>query len=213
MAGMLTSRTPLTVALAATAAGIVLAGCAPAEPREPWPIASSRDQGSASPSATPSPKPEPFVRPAGATYVPETQASTQDDGTAGSGCTPGMSSGLPDGVWRGVVESATVEEIELDLICSWAHESDTFKERIGDLDTGDGPVIYVTQNDNPMTRDLPLADGVAVWPSGHDGDSLTGADFVAQLLGGGWDQVWVFVNDGQVTEISEVHDPGSASSD
>lgn len=158
-------------------------------------------------SADPTPAPTHYARDDTERFVPESSAQANDDGTAGSGCTPGLGEVLPDGVWRGFVVDGDIDRLEFDLICSWHFTSERFRDKSDELGEDGTPAIYVTENSNPMTRDLPLADDVAVWPHPPSVEPLEIEEFYVQRLQGGWDEVWLFVNDERVTEISQVYYP------
>ncbi|MEX0914053.1 MAG: hypothetical protein WDZ57_03785, partial [Demequina sp.] len=158
-------------------------------------------------SATPDPEPIVYERGTGERFVPESVGQAQEDGTAGSGCTPGLEPTLPDGLWRGFVVDGHKDSVEFDLICSWHFTSARFKERDAERDDEGPPAIYVTANDNPQTRDLPLDPDVRVWPHPLPDEPWRIEEFYVQRLQGGWDEVWVFVNDGRVTEIAQVYYP------
>jgi hypothetical protein len=197
-----------TTAMALGLVVLSLAACEPSPERTPWPVAgeSSSPGGSEQNGSTDSGTLT-FVRTPGETYVPESAPSTNGDGTAGSGCSPGTGRALADGIWRGVIEGVDSDEIEFDLLCSWSFGSETFRKEIAKHEPGDGPIIYVTQNDNPLIRTLPLDPEVAVWPerAGMQPDALN--DFLDQHTSGAWREAWIFVNDGVITEMSEVYYP------
>jgi hypothetical protein len=154
--------------------------------------------------ASESPK---FTRGYAETFVPETVPSTDERSTAGSGCAPGTQDGLPDGMWRGFLTKVGDSSVDFDLICSWRFDSDKFHEQIRKHKPEDGPVIYVTENDNPLERTLDLADNVKVWPVGREGQPWTMADYREAGGADAWDEAWVLVNGGVVTEIVEVYYP------
>jgi len=158
-------------------------------------------------SATPEAEPTVYTRGTAERFVPESAREVQDDGTAGSGCTPGLEPPLPDGLWRGFVVDGDKQSLEFDLICSWHYTSTQFKDRDDSHDDEEAPALYLTANDNPQTRDLPLDPDVQVWPTPLPAEPLRIEEFYVQRLQGGWDEVWVFVNDGVVTEIAQVYYP------
>lgn len=197
----------VTLLCAATAA---LAACGAADdaPSSPPPARETTPRPDLpTASAGPEPTPTHYARGDAERFVPESSGQMQDDGTAGSGCTPGLGDVLPDGVWRGIVVDGDVDTLEFDLICSWHFTSERFRAKSDSLGEDGQPAIYVTENSNPMTRDLPLADDVAVWPHPVSAEPREIEEFYVQRLQGGWDEVWLFVNDERVTEISQVYYP------
>lgn len=198
--------------VAAAAAVLVLAACTVNPQTEPTVGQGVADLAPDGSVASPTPvgdaaQPPEFVRGNAQPFVPESVPSTEDQDTAGSGCVPGVTDDLPDGVWRGFITEVDDESMEFDLICSWRFDSEAFRNEITQRGPDDGPVLYVTENSNPLERTLTLAPSVQVWPQDLDGVAWEIGVFVAQHANGGWDEAWVFINDGEVTEISQVYYP------
>ncbi|PKQ25086.1 MAG: hypothetical protein CVT64_11675 [Actinobacteria bacterium HGW-Actinobacteria-4] len=200
------NRVACAVVVALLAAGI--AACEPSGERTPWPVAGeSGASESPQPTAPSDVGAAVHVRPPGETYVPESAPSSNKDGTAGSGCTPGTRGSLPDGVWRGLITDADAANVEFDLLCSWTFDSERFLKEIAQHEPGEPAVIYVTRNDNPAKRSLPLAPDLAAWRQRAGPEPIDVDDFLAERSAGAWTEAWVFVNGGVVTEISEVYVP------
>jgi len=120
-----------------------------------------------------------------------------DGGVYGSGCSPG-SEVLPDGEWFGFVVDATPAGIRFDLAC---------------LEVPDAGHATV-RNESSRLRSVPVADeavvhrlrmGVEAAVSGSYDEwrsrgCTTGADACA---------MWIFINDGEVTDAVEVRVYGS----
>ncbi len=106
-------------------------------------------------------------------------------GMLGSGCTPGSES-LPGGIWFGWIETVANDTVTFDLAC-----------------LAPGPPLTAT-NANPLVRTIRLDDAVRL------------TDSSGELLSG-WSEamnpVWVFVNDGRVTEVAMVRTPVTVISD
>ena len=119
-------------------------------------------------------------------------------GNLGSGCSPG-SGALPDGVWFGKVVAWTDDTIDFDLYCATPPGPDD-----------EGP--YVITNTNPAIRTVPVASDALVYPvvDGFSGPpqlyvAWRGTPHPPAFCGeeGCW-LMWLFVNDGEVTEIVQV---------
>jgi len=115
-------------------------------------------------------------------------------GMYGSGCTPG-SSILPDGIWFGEWASVSATSVEFDLEC------------FGPGPEGPGNVV----NTNPQLRSVPIHPDAVVWSIGDNGthgDPVTYDQWLAnphsEFCGQAPCPVWLYINDGQVTEIVEL---------
>lgn len=117
------------------------------------------------------------------------------DGLYGSGCTP-ESTTLPDGIWFGEWASVSATSVEFDLAC------------FGPGPEGPGDVT----NTNPQLRSVKIHPDALVWPIGDDGTH--GEEPIAydqwltnphsEFCGQAPCPVWLYINDGQVTEIVEL---------
>lgn len=130
------------------------------------------------------------------TYFPESLPGAGD--FYGSGCAPGSDT-LPDGIWFGHIESASAASIRFDLIC------------FAPLEPGGDGAGTIT-NDNLKLRTVPISatakvhaiapdgfwelESYATWHQDPEQEGFCPAE-------GCWD-VWLYINNGQVTEIVQV---------
>lgn len=141
-------------------------------------------------------------------YPPEALAS---DGASGSGCTPGAGQ-LPAGVWFGHVSAGAPTSVQFDLACWYFGDlawevADTY----GDTAEND----YYVVNQNPTLRTVPVGPGAVVhhidaMSLGHD--PIPYSDWLLEPEGYltcpfDFCPLWLYVNDGEVTEIVEQYVP------
>lgn len=124
------------------------------------------------------------------------------DGAFGTGCSPGVDR-LPDGSWAGWATHRGADAIEFDLAC--------VRPATGD------PEI---SNQNSRIRSVPVSPLAVVYPITDEGSfgrlinldyptwqsSPTGAFCASMLIAPGLPDgcpVWIFVNDGAITEVME----------
>lgn len=115
----------------------------------------------------------------------------------GSGCSPG-SDRLPDGIWFGYIDRADNSAIEFDLMC------------FGPGPEGPGDIT----NSNPKLRTVPVAEGatvhrimadaVLVWAAIAYPTWLATPPDPAVCPPEGCRLVWLYVNEGHVTEVVEL---------
>ncbi len=120
-------------------------------------------------------------------------------GWFGSGCSPGTDA-LPDGIWWGYVTDLTLDAITFDLAClKWVDDpnDDGMEEGGWDID-----------NNNPRIRVVPVhhrARAICqLW--GRPPTPLPFAEWMemAPVMPEAPDAgVWLYINDGQVTEVGE----------
>lgn len=150
------------------------------------------------------------------TFAPP-QPLEGSDGASGSGCVTGGSftdDQRPDGIWYGFVLDRTEDGVVFDLACFWFGDIAWEKaEEAGD----EAPNDFWITNDSDQLRRVPVDAAttlhvidfgaenlgfVAVpfgeWPEGHPGWSPCPGD----LCG-----MWLYINDGAVTEIVEQYIP------
>jgi len=117
-------------------------------------------------------------------------------GLYGSGCSPGPGA-LPDGIWFGAIAARTVEALEFDLMC------------FSPGPEGPGDV----SNASTSLRTVPVAQSAFVHTilDGPRGVEWTYEDYPVWLMhsphplcGTEGCLVWLYVNDGAVTEITEL---------
>ena len=140
------------------------------------------------------------------TFFPESGPPANDDGTVGSGCHPPDSETLPDGVWRGLVYERAFEEtpiwINFDLVCSYSFE--TPPANYSGPPSDDFIPGYYIRNDNPNVRRLTVVpDAIGYGWTEHWAAAAWNYG-LPPTVGDGAD-VWIFVNDGEVTEIHSAY--------
>jgi hypothetical protein len=141
-------------------------------------------------------------------YPPE---SLSPDGASGSGCSHGAGA-LPNGVWFGYITAGGATWLEFDLACWYFGDlaweiADTY----GDTAEND----YYIVNQNPTLRTVPVATGTTAhhidpMSVGHDPHPYR--DWLFEPPGYlecpfGFCPLWLYVNDGKVTEILEPYVP------
>lgn len=136
------------------------------------------------------------------------------EGAGGSGCAPG-STGLPDGIWFGLVIAKADTSITFDLACF------LFGPIAVEEGADDGIVVdpigevYI-RNSNPTVRTITVDPSVSVYEYLEDLTDTTEVPFnpvpiadwpedptFSQPCPGKFCGVWLFVNDGAVTEMLE----------
>jgi hypothetical protein len=151
-------------------------------------------------------------------YLPEQDGPFAADDAAGSGCHPSSTTSLPDGIWRGIVKSHTAESMNFDLVCSYRFGSPAFTsandanweelfaqnpDLNGERPEGGDPLPYGIVNDSSRIRTLTIAPNADYWPLYAEAMVWE----AARSQGASIDEIWVFVNNGVVTEVSEVYYP------
>jgi hypothetical protein len=142
-----------------------------------------------------------------------TQASTTtvlDDGAEGSGCTPGEGP-LPDGDWYGLVISRRDESLDFDLAC-WFTGDAAIQASAEDGEESPPPNDYYVRNANADTRDVVVGESVEVafFPDGDPTNviEIDYDDWPAMVATRGFELgVWLKVEDGVISEISEMWVP------
>lgn len=135
------------------------------------------------------------------------------DSASGSGCTVGAGA-LPDGIWFGSAQDLTGSEVTLDLACFYVGEA--AQAAAAEDGITDVPNDYYIRNQSVVTRSVPVSPGAMAWTLGTDptgglqevaysdwppsGDSYTPCP-------GAYCVVWLYVNQGQITEIMEQYLP------
>jgi hypothetical protein len=216
------ARTKTRLAGAAVLAAILLAACSGPEQVE-------REPSAAYPSFNPSSEPNAStdsdedltatVEPTPSeTPVPQF-AVTMDsnpydaypmnaNGTALSGCSPGSSDSLPDGVWYGVVKEWGDDSFSFDLACLYHRKSPEWAAYMDSLGPEEPQNEYPTSNDNAGLRELPLAQSAVFWSADYmsfpDGSAAPYSEVQS-----GWakSDYYVYVNNGEVTEVVKVYYP------
>lgn len=143
------------------------------------------------------------------------------DGAAGSGCAPGSDS-LPDGAWFGFVVDRTADGVEFDLACWWSGDlANEVALAHGETDVPVPNDFYIS-NDSDQLRFLDVGTDVPVLSLDYTGSA---SDPFVLMEFGGWGSastylncdftsadepfclVWLFINDGVVTEMVEQYVP------
>ena len=135
------------------------------------------------------------------------------DGASGSGCAPGAGP-LPSGIWYGHILAAAPGAIEFDLACFY------FGEIAWEVAAGVGEEAnndYWIVNDNRLLRTVPLDAEAVVWsipgdltdlqPLRYDTEWPPDWERAYAECPGEFCGVWLYVNDGVVTEIVEQYVP------
>jgi hypothetical protein len=117
-------------------------------------------------------------------------------GALGSGCSPGADL-LPDGVWAGWVIEREPDQVQFDLACMWA-----------------GPEEPVLQNQSNRLRSIPVSPAALVHTTEEGGPipyaqwktmstSVFCADVMITPAFPSGCPIWLYVNNGAITEITE----------
>jgi hypothetical protein len=144
----------------------------------------------------------------GTLYPPDAVDGT---GASGSGCAPGSGS-LPAGVWFGYASAGNATSVQFDLACWYFGDlaweiADTYGE------TAEND--YYIVNENPTLRTVPVAPGAVVHhidPMSIGHDLISYPDWLLEPQGYlmcpfEFCPLWLYVNDGVVTEILEQYAP------
>jgi hypothetical protein len=135
------------------------------------------------------------------------------DEAHGSGCVAGGNE-LPDGIWFGFATSVTADTVTLDLACFWTGEA-ADAAAIAD---GAEPLGFHVRNENPTTRTMARdASGTAYWLDGAAAEIVPLAIPMVDwpvIVGAAYQEcpsdhcaVWLYINDGVVTELVEQYLP------
>ncbi len=135
---------------------------------------------------------------------PDSQTDDDLDGVAGSGCTPGDGP-LPDGAWFGYATNLTATTVDFDLACAWTGQAAIDQAATRGQQLG-AASIYVT-NDNTTGRSLTAGTDAKGWPlvSGANPNSMSYPNFASVPADSGLPlplPVWVYINNGELTEIA-----------
>lgn len=134
-------------------------------------------------------------------------------GASGSGCVPDSTTVVPDGVWYGYVLVMTGTSITFDMAC-WFFGDIAYTEA-----AKDGVEVandYYVRNQNPLTYNVPLhPDATMYWLDNSTGPFVPQAMPMADWPGpdeqwpcpGELCGVWIYVNDGMITEAIEQYVP------
>ena len=134
------------------------------------------------------------------------------DGASGSGCAPG-SEALPDGVWFVFAEERRPDAIVGDLACFWFGD---IAYEVGGAAGEEVANDFYIGNDSDRLRTIEVSTGAVAWTLAGDTTEGHSAIAYADWLGadsayvdcpGDFCTVWLFVNDGRVTDIVEQYVP------
>jgi hypothetical protein len=134
------------------------------------------------------------------------------DGASGSGCAPGGDV-LPDGVWFVFATEVLPDSIRADLACFWFGD---IAYEVGEAAGEEVENEFFIGNDSDRERIVPVAADATVWTLA--GDTTEGHSAVDY---GDWPNddpgyvdcpgdfctIWLFINDGRVTDIVEQYIP------
>lgn len=176
----------------------------------PPPATTSAPPPTPTPQATTTTRPPGFRVGAPTLFPPEPLPGS--DGANGSGCPP--EADLPDGVWYGSAVAAGQDAIEFDPACFF------FGEAAEAAAAEDGEEIYgphFVRDRDAVTARLAVGGSVPVYTIDNSGQTLAFrvvdfADWPGDAGGytpcpGPGCSVWLYVNDGTVTEILEQYLP------
>ncbi len=137
------------------------------------------------------------------------------DGALGSGCAPGAGA-LPDGAWYGYAVNWDATGLDFDLACFYVGAAaDAQAAARNDEEPPNG---FYLVNDSPTTRRLPIDAATPAYRLALPGDvvglerttyreMVTDPPSGISPCPGEWCSVWVFVNDGRVTEVMQQYLP------
>jgi hypothetical protein len=141
---------------------------------------------------------------------------SQSEGPSGSGCIPGSNTVIPDGIWYGYVLATTGTAVTFDMAC-WFWGDIAYVE--GAKDGVEVNNDYYVRNQNPLTFQVPIGPGAAMWfLSYYLSESGTFEPFPMSMADWpGPDEewpcpgedcgVWLYINDGVITEAIEQYRP------
>ena len=136
------------------------------------------------------------------------------DQAHGSGCVvPGGSTTLTDGIWFGFVEGYTPGMLTFDLACFYTGAVAEAKA----TEDGEEAYDFYIRNNNPGTRQVPVATGARVWYVDMTSGNVQVPDEIPlaswphpdsfMVCPSTWCSVWLYVNGGEVTAIVEQYLP------
>jgi hypothetical protein len=137
----------------------------------------------------------------------------QSEGPNGSGCVPGSDTIIPDGIWFGFVLATTGTAITFDMAC-WFTGDIAYEE--GAKDGEEVNNDYYIRNQNPLTFQVPIGPGATMyWLDVSSGNFVTEPMPMADWPGpdeawpcpGEYCGVWLYINDGVITEAIEQYRP------
>lgn len=134
------------------------------------------------------------------------------DGASGSGCSPGSDT-LPDGVWFVFAVERRSDAVVGDLACFWFGD---IAYEVGEAAGEEVENEFYIGNDSERLRTTEVATGAVVWTLAGDTTDGHSAIEYADWLGAGstyvdcpgdFCTIWLFVNDGLITDIVEQYIP------
>ena len=137
----------------------------------------------------------------------------ESEGPNGSGCVPGSDTLIPDGIWFGFILARTEISVTFDMACwFWGDLAEIEAANDG----GEALNNYYIRNQNPLLFEVPIGEGatmfwldvgsgsfvpepmpMAAWPGPDEAWPCPG-----ELCG-----VWLYINDGVITEAIEQYRP------
>ena len=137
-------------------------------------------------------------------------------GATGSGCAPGGDE-LADGVWFGKIETVSVAEIGFDLACWYSGDAANVAATEGGLSEVPVPNDFYIRNEVATLRTVAVApDAVIHWFPTTTGELALEVqpwdEWIAAPSGylecpGAGCNVWLYVNEGSVTEVQQQYTP------
>jgi hypothetical protein len=150
------------------------------------------------PTTEPSPPAEPFI--VDLTNVLEPPPEPGSGGALGSGCTPGIDMFL-DGVWAGWVIERAPDHVQFDLACMYSGPEEpglqNQSNQTRSIPVSTSAVIYAIEEDVMFDTAVPYTQWQIAPISPFCADVMITPSFPSGC------PVWLYVNDGVVTEITE----------
>ena len=131
---------------------------------------------------------------------------------SGSGCTPGTTDSLPDGLWFGFIDDPRADQVSFDLAC-WFTGAAAVAAAAGDGQESPPPNDFHIRNDSDQLRTLAVDPSTEVAWLRKPGDPetvevVTYRAWLAEQPGRPVTPgVWLNVEDGQVRSIEEQYVP------
>ena len=137
----------------------------------------------------------------------------ESEGPNGSGCVPGSNTVIPDGIWFGNVLATTGTTITFDMACwFWGDLAEAEAAKDGEEALNN----YYIRNQNPLTFEVPIGPSATMyWLDVSSGNFIPEPMPMADWPGpdeawpcpGDLCGVWLYINDGVITEAIEQYRP------
>ena len=160
-------------------------------------------------TTTPAPSGGPYV--VDANLFPDSLPGS--GGASGSGCVPGSSTVIPDGIWFGYILATNGTTVTFDMACFYSGDI-AYTE--GAYDGAEVNNDYYIRNQNPLTFSVSIDAGATMyWLDSSSGNFENTPMPLADWPGpdedwpcpGEFCGVWLYINDGAITEAVEQYLP------